>query len=251
MKYTKKQIEESIKYWKKVLEAMENVPVMSSIDDFLKLCKDKGIDVEKKRVAKQGKIVNAEIAQEDKRIKSREGVETAHAGDLVIDDGDGTFYAVPAAKIAEYYELDKDGNSVTGDQTKWKKIGKDLEYYITPFDIDVKVEWQSEPLHATAGYSLVCNDKEGKDISPVAPEVFNNPELWKPLQESSITEQVSRSEDRVFVSIEELMKEMESAAKSLGGNVEVLAKDGQLMMYGNTGMHNIIFADLDSANVAN
>ena len=114
-KYTKKQIEESIKHWKKVLEAMENVPVMSSIDDFLKLCKDKGMDVEKKRVAKQGKIVNAEIAQENKQIKSREGVETAHAGDLVIDDGDGTFYAVPAAMIAEYYELDKDGNSVTGD----------------------------------------------------------------------------------------------------------------------------------------
>lgn len=209
MKYTKKQIEESIKYWKKVLEAMENVPVMSSIDDFLKLCKDKGIDVEKKRVAKQGKIINAEIAQQDKQIKSREGVETAHAGDLVIDDGDGTFYAVPAAKIAEYYELDKDGNSVTGEQTKWKKIGKDLEYYITPFDIDVKVEWQSEPLHATAGYSLVCNDKEGKDISPVAPEVFSNPELWKPLQESlseSYEDYAAERDHVLFTSIESFIK---------------------------------------------
>lgn len=75
---------------------------------------------------------------------------------------------------------------------------------------------------------------------------------WKKVLESiEITEQVSRSEDRVFVGIEELMKEMESAAKSLGGNVEVLAKDGQLLMYGDTGMHNIIFADLDTANVAN
>ena len=116
MKYTKKQIQESIEHWKRVLEEAESsIPVISSISEFLELCKERGVDAQKKRAAKQGKIVNAEIAQEDKQIKSREGMETAHKGDLVIDDGDGTSYAVPAAKISEYYELDKDGNSATGD----------------------------------------------------------------------------------------------------------------------------------------
>lgn len=59
----------------------------------------------------------------------------------MVDDGDDTFYAVNSKDISKYYELDKDGKSVTGDQTKWKKIAKELEYYVTPFDVDVKVQW--------------------------------------------------------------------------------------------------------------
>lgn len=179
-KYTKKQIKESIEHWQKILEDMNKneVPVISSIKDFLDICKEKNIEVKKDKVSKQGKIVNATIADEDKEIKSREGKEIAKKGDLIVDDGDDTFYAVNSNDIAKYYELDQDGNSITGDNTKWKKIGKELEYYITPFDVDVKVQWQDKPLHASKGYSLVCNDKEGKDISPVAPEVFNDKTLW-------------------------------------------------------------------------
>ena len=178
--YTKKQIVEAIAHWKKVLESMDEseVPVISSIKDFLNICKEKKVEVKKDKVSKQGKIVNAIIADKDKEIKSREGKETAKKGDLVVDDGDDTFYAVNSKDISKYYELDKDGNSITGDNTKWKKIGKELEYYITPFDVDVKVQWQDKPLHATKGYALVCNDKDGKDISPVAPEVFSDKTLW-------------------------------------------------------------------------
>jgi len=117
---------------------------------------------------------------------SREGKEHVRKGCLVIDDGDGTYYAVQPEEIKKFYEVNPDGTSVTGDPTKWKKIGKTLEYYITPFDVDVKVTWQEEPLHASEGYALVSNDKEGLDISPVAPEVFKDKTLWRPLSESSI-----------------------------------------------------------------
>ena len=67
--------------------------------------------------------------------------------------------------------------------------------------------------------------------------------------EQKLDEQVSRSENEVFVSMDELIKEMQSAAKSLGGDVEVLVKDGQIKMYGNTGMNNIIIADLNTASI--
>lgn len=157
----------------------KSTPVISSIKEFLDICKKRGIEVEKSSVKKQGKTVNAKIADKDQKIKSREGEETAHKGDLIVDDGENTYYAVNSNDISKYYELDKDGNSITGDNTKWKKITKTLEYYITPFDVDVKVQWQEQPLHATKGYSLVCNDKEGKDISPVDPKVFDDETLWK------------------------------------------------------------------------
>ena len=49
--------------------------------------------------------------------------------------------------------------------------------------------------------------------------------------------------------MDELIKEMQRAAKSLGGDVEVLVKDGQIKMYGNTGMNNIIIADLNTASI--
>ena len=67
--------------------------------------------------------------------------------------------------------------------------------------------------------------------------------------EQKLDEQVSRSENEVFVSMDELIKEMQSAAKTLGGDVEVLVKDGQIKMYGNTGMNNIIIADLNTASI--
>lgn len=107
MKYTKKQIAEAIKYWEKALVESKDdeTPVISCISDFLKICKERGIDVKKKKAYKQGKIVDAEIAVEDYEIKSREGKEVAHAGDLVVNDGDDTFYAVPKAKIKDFYEL--------------------------------------------------------------------------------------------------------------------------------------------------
>ena len=155
------------------------VPVISSIKEFLDICKERGIEVEKSSVKKQGKTVNAKIADKDQKIKSREGEEIAHKGDLIVDDGENTYYAVNSNDIPKYYEVDKYGNSITGDNTKWKKIAKTLDYYITPFDVDVKVQWQKDPLHATKGYSLVCNDKDGKDISPVNPKVFNDETLWK------------------------------------------------------------------------
>lgn len=182
--YTKKQISEAISYWTRQLNESNDVPEISSIKEFLDLCRKNNQEVKKMKVAKQGKIVTGRLATKDETIMSREGKENAKKGSLIIDDGDNTFYAVPPDSISKYYEVDKYGNSATGDNTKWKKIGKDLEYYITPFDVDVKVSWQSDPLHATKGYSLVVNDKEGKDISPVAPDVFNNKSLWKPLSES-------------------------------------------------------------------
>lgn len=185
MKYTKKQIQEAINYWQGKLNEIDedkSVPTISSITEFLSICKDRGLKVEKKQIAKQGKVVSARIADKDETIMSREGKETAKKGSLIIDDGDNTFYAVPAENISKYYEVDKDGDSATGDNTKWKKIGKTLDYYVTPFDIDIEVSWQKEPLHAIKGYSLVCNDKDGKDISPVAPEVFNDETLWKPVK---------------------------------------------------------------------
>ena len=67
--------------------------------------------------------------------------------------------------------------------------------------------------------------------------------------EQKLDEQVSRSENEVFVSMDELIKEMQRAAKSLGSDVEVLVKDGQIKMYGNTGMNNIIIADLNTASI--
>ena len=157
----------------------ESTPVISSIKEFLDICKERGIEVEKSSVKKQGKTVNAKISDKDQKIKSREGEEIAHKGDLIVDDGENTYYAVNSNDIPKYYEVDKDGNSITGDNTKWKKIAKTLDYYITPFDVDVKVQWQKDPLHATKGCSLVCNDKDGKDISPVDPKVFNDETLWK------------------------------------------------------------------------
>lgn len=175
------KIDKQINYWAHMLDesiVSEEIPVISNIGEFLDICKEKGEEVKKAKAKKQGKVVNATLADEDKKIKSREGTETAHKGDLVVDDGDDTFYAVNSKDISKYYELDKDGKSVTGDQTKWKKIAKELEYYVTPFDVDVKVQWQEKPLHATKGYALVCNDKDGKDISPVAPDVFNDKTLW-------------------------------------------------------------------------
>lgn len=182
-KYTKKQITEAIAYWQNRLNAInesdDGIPVISSIAEFLDICKEHGVEAEKKKINKQGKVISAKIADKDQKIRSREGVETAKKGDLIVDDGEDTFYAVAKANIPKYYEVDKDGNSATGDNTKWKKIGKTLEYYVTPFDVDVKVEWQKDPLHATKGYSLVCNDKEGKDISPVDPKVFADKTLWK------------------------------------------------------------------------
>lgn len=165
---------------------MKKPYVISSIKDFLDLCKQQNIEVTCAKIAKQGKTVSGRIADQDEIITSREGKENVKKGSLVIDDGDNTFYAVPPENISKYYEVDKDGKSMTGDDTKWKKIARTLEYYVTPFDVDVKVAWQKEPLHATKGYSLVINDKDGKDISPVAPNVFNDESLWKPLNEENI-----------------------------------------------------------------
>lgn len=194
MKYTKKQIQEAINYWQGKLNEIDEdkgVPTISSITEFLSICKDRGLKVEKKQIAKQGKVVSAHLADKDETIMSREGKETAKKGSLIIDDGNNTFYAVPAENISKYYEVDKDGNSATGDNAKWKKIGKTLDYYVTPFDVDIEVSWQKEPLHATKGYSLVCNDKDGKDISPVAPEVFKDETLWKPVKYDELVFTVS------------------------------------------------------------
>lgn len=172
------------KMWGTVDEGESDVPVISSIDEFLDICREKGVKVEKKRADKQGKVVTGRIAKKDETIMSREGPEKAKKGSLIIDDGDDTYYAVQPESVRKMYELNPDGTSATGDQTKWKKISKTLDYYVTPFDVDIKVSWQSEPLYATKGYSLVANDPEGKDISPVAPNVFKDPSLWKPLSES-------------------------------------------------------------------
>lgn len=183
-----------IEYWAKLIREStdtfdessddQNVPTISSIKEFLDICKDRGLSVEKKKVNKQGKVVSAKIADKDQTITSREGKEQIKKGSLIVDDGDGYSYAVPPDKIKEFYEVNDDGSSVTGDDTKWKKQGKKLEYYITPFDVDVKVNWQNEPLHAKEGYSLVANDNEGKDISPVAPEKFRDKTLWKAINEN-------------------------------------------------------------------
>ena len=68
----------------------DSVPVISSIKEFLDICKERGIEVEKSSVKKQGKTVNAKIADKDQKIKSREGEETSHKGDLIVDDGENT-----------------------------------------------------------------------------------------------------------------------------------------------------------------
>ena len=92
----------------------------------------------------------------------------------------------------------------------------------------MKVEWQDEPLHAVAGYSLVCNDKEGKDLSPVAPEVFADKSLWKPLSESKqytkkrITESIAHwtkiledmeKRDILDIPLEEIKADLEGNAE--------------------------------------
>lgn len=173
---------------RKTVSESEKTPLVSSIGDFLDVCKKMGIEVDRRRVAKQGAVVDAHIAQEDETITSREGREKVVKGCLVVDDKDGTSYAVQPEDIGKYYEVDENGRSATGDEKKWKKIPKTLDYYITPFDVDIRVPWQDDPLHATAGYALVRNDREGKDISPVAPEVFGDRKLWKPIGETNESE---------------------------------------------------------------
>lgn len=172
-------------------------PVVHSIDEFLALCQKSGETPEKGMVDKQGKTVTARrCEQEGEKIKSLEGNEVAHEGDLIVADKGGTEYAVPAANVEKYYVVDDDGNSATGDPNKWQKIPMTLAYYITPIDVQVKVPWQDEPLMATAGYALVQNDKEGKDISPVAPDVFGDDSLWKNRRQD---EQVSESDDDIDI----------------------------------------------------
>lgn len=192
--YTKKQITEAIKYWTQYLNESTDVPEISSIKEFLDLCKKDGNVPEKKRVAKQGKVVSARLANGDETITSREGKETPVKGSLIVDDADGTQYAVQPEDIPSFYEVDDNGNSATGDNTKWKKRAMTLDYYITPFDVDIKVSWQQDPLHATAGYSIVVNNKEGTNLSPVAPDVFKDKTLWKPLGESCAIK-LTESED--------------------------------------------------------
>lgn len=166
--------------WKLITETETTIPTIRSIDEFLDLCEQKGEIPDSGIVDKQGKIVTARRCEkEGERIKSLEGVEIAHEGDLIISDKDGTEYAVPSYNVEKYYMVDANGDSVTGDPTKWQKIPMTLTYFITPIDVNVKVPWQEEPLLARKGYALVQNDKEGIDISPVAPCVFDDDTLWK------------------------------------------------------------------------